>query len=440
MALIKLLLASLAITSVCGMYSKKDDVVELTEANFQSKVINSDDIWIVEFYAPWCGHCKSLVPEYKKAASALKGVAKVGAVDMTQHQSVGGPYNVQGFPTLKIFGADKKKPTDYNGQRTAQAIADSVLAEAKKAVSARLGGKSSGSSSSGSGSGSGKRGGGGSGNEVVELTDANFEDLVLNSKDIWLVEFFAPWCGHCKSLEPQWKAAASELKGKVRLGALDATVHTVVANKFAIRGFPTIKYFAPGSDVSDAQDYDGGRQSSDIVAWASARAQENMPAPEVFEGINQQVVEDACKEKQLCIFAFLPHILDCQSECRNNYLAMLKEQSEKFKKNLWGWIWVEGAAQPALEESFEVGGFGYPAMTALNFRKNKYAVLKGSFGKDGIHEFLRDLSYGKGRTSSLRGDGFPKIQKTEKWDGKDGALPAEDDIDLSDIDLDKTEL
>ncbi|MQL25263.1 hypothetical protein EI011_24560, partial [Escherichia coli] len=97
-------------------------------------------------------------------------------------------------------------------------MADSVLAEAKKAVSARLGGKSSGSSSSGSGSGSGKRGGGGSGNEVVELTDANFEDLVLNSKDIWLVEFFAPWCGHCKSLEPQWKAAASELKGKVRLG------------------------------------------------------------------------------------------------------------------------------------------------------------------------------------------------------------------------------
>lgn len=79
-------------------------------------------------------------------------------------------------------------------------------------------------------------------------------------------------------------------------------------------------------------------------------------------------------------------------------------------------------------------------MTALNFRKNKYAVLKGSFGKDGIHEFLRDLSYGKGRTSSLRGDGFPKVQKTDKWDGKDGALPAEDDIDLSDVDLDKTEL
>ncbi|CAI5455386.1 unnamed protein product [Caenorhabditis angaria] len=435
-------LALLAIGSASALFSKNDAVIELTAANFQSQVINSDDIWIVEFYAPWCGHCKNLVPEYKKAAAALKGIAKVGAVDMTQHQSVGQPYNVQGFPTLKIFGADKKKPVDFNGQRTAQAITDQILAEVKKAVAARLGGKSK--TSSGGSSSGGKRGGSGSGsgsgNEVVELTDANFDELVLNSKDIWLVEFFAPWCGHCKNLEPHWKAAAAQLKGKVRLGAVDATVHTQAAGKFNIRGFPTIKYFAPGSDVSDAQDYDGGRQTSDIVSWAESRAQENRPAPEVLEGINQQVVEDACKDKQLCIFAFLPHILDCQAECRNNYLALLKEQSEKFKKNIWGWIWVEGSSQPGLEQAFEVGGFGYPAMTAFNSRKNKYAVLKGSFGKDGIHEFLRDLSYGKGRTSSLRGDAFPKVETLTKWDGKDGALPAEDDIDLSDVDLDKTEL
>lgn len=50
-----------------------------------------------------------------KLASALKGIFKVGAVDMTQHQSVGAPYNVQGFPTIKIFGANKKVPVDYQG-------------------------------------------------------------------------------------------------------------------------------------------------------------------------------------------------------------------------------------------------------------------------------------------------------------------------------------
>lgn len=63
-----------------------------------------------------CGHCKSLAPEWKKAAKALKGVVSVGAVDMDVHGSVGGPYNVRGFPTLKIFGANKKSPQDYNGK------------------------------------------------------------------------------------------------------------------------------------------------------------------------------------------------------------------------------------------------------------------------------------------------------------------------------------
>lgn len=77
--------------------------------------MNSDDLWMVEFYAPWCGHCKNLAPEYEKAAKALSGVIKVGAVDMTTQQSVGSPYGIKGFPTLKFFGADKKKPLDYNG-------------------------------------------------------------------------------------------------------------------------------------------------------------------------------------------------------------------------------------------------------------------------------------------------------------------------------------
>lgn len=56
----------------CALYSSSDDVIELTSKNFDSKVIKSDELWIVEFYAPWCGHCKNLAPEWKKAAKALK--------------------------------------------------------------------------------------------------------------------------------------------------------------------------------------------------------------------------------------------------------------------------------------------------------------------------------------------------------------------------------
>uniref|UniRef100_A0A914D9W4 protein disulfide-isomerase n=1 Tax=Acrobeloides nanus TaxID=290746 RepID=A0A914D9W4_9BILA len=435
------LLLVLFIGWASAMYDSKDDVVELTSANFQKQVINDDSIWIVEFYAPWCGHCKSLVPEYKKAAKALKGLVKVGAVDMTQHQAVGQPYNVQGFPTIKIFGGDKKKPTDFQGARTAQAFIDAAVNELKKTAQARLGGKSSSS-----GSDSGSRGGKG-GNDVVELTDSNFEELVLNSKDLWLVEFFAPWCGHCKNLEPHWKTAATELKGKIKLGALDATVHSVTASKFNVRGYPSIKYFGPGEkSVEDAVDYDGGRTSGDIVQWALQKVTENLPAPEVQQATSQEVVEEACKDKQLCIVSFLPHILDCQSKCRNDYLALLKELADKYKKNIWGWVWTEAGQQPELEEAFGIGGFGYPAMIAVNSRKMKFSTLTGPFQKDGISEFLRALSYGKGKTSSVKGEKFPKVAKVDAWDGKDGVLPESDDIDLSDVDLDddvkekKTEL
>ena len=70
--------------------------------------------------------------------------------------------------------------------------------------------------------------------DVIELTDSNFDEKVLGSDDLWLVEFFAPWCGHCKNLAPEWAKAATSLKGKVKVAAVDATVHTVIANRFGV--------------------------------------------------------------------------------------------------------------------------------------------------------------------------------------------------------------
>jgi protein disulfide-isomerase A6 len=215
------MLLAVAATAAHGLYTAGDEVTELTAANFNEKVLQSKSLWLVEFYAPWCGHCKNLAPEWVKVAKALKGVARVGAVNMDNEQSVGAPYGIKGFPTIKIFGANKNSPQDYNGGRTAQAIVDDALSQLRSMVKSRMGGGDSSGSSSGN---SGSSGSGSGSSDVVELTEANFDSLVLNSNDIWLVEFFAPWCGHCKNLAPEWAKAATELKGRVKLGAVDATV------------------------------------------------------------------------------------------------------------------------------------------------------------------------------------------------------------------------
>jgi len=93
------------------------------------------------------------------------------------------------------------------------------------------GSSGSGGKKQGGGSGGQKQGGGGGGgsggdssDHVIVLTESNFDTMVMQSKDIWIVEFYAPWCGHCKSLEPEYIAAAKKLKGQVKLGKVDATV------------------------------------------------------------------------------------------------------------------------------------------------------------------------------------------------------------------------
>lgn len=62
----------LLVAPTFALYPSSSEVVDLTAANFDRLVLQSDAVWVVEFFAPWCGHCQQLVPEYSKAATALK--------------------------------------------------------------------------------------------------------------------------------------------------------------------------------------------------------------------------------------------------------------------------------------------------------------------------------------------------------------------------------
>ncbi|CAJ2654413.1 protein disulfide isomerase-like 1-4-like [Trifolium pratense] len=96
------------------------DVVVLKERNFTT-VIENNKFVMVEFYAPWCGHCQALAPEYAAAATELKNEGVVLAkVDASQENELAHEYDVQGFPTVYFFIDGVHKP--YNGQRTKDAI------------------------------------------------------------------------------------------------------------------------------------------------------------------------------------------------------------------------------------------------------------------------------------------------------------------------------
>jgi len=98
---------------------------------------------------------------------------------------------------------------------------------------------------------------------VLVLGSDNFDAAIKEHKNI-LVEFYAPWCGHCTKLAPEFsKAALSLSDSPVKLAKVDATVHGDIGRQFGVKGFPTLKFFK-NSKVSD---YDGGRTEKEIVRW-----------------------------------------------------------------------------------------------------------------------------------------------------------------------------
>lgn len=131
----------LSIGHVDALFKPDDGVLILTPDNFK-KEISGPKVAIVAFTASFCGWCKKLVEPYKVVAGALRGIATVAGVDAEgAGKSLGTQFGVQGFPTIKLFGASKKKPTDFEGDRSALTITRAVIDEIEKTALARVAGK-----------------------------------------------------------------------------------------------------------------------------------------------------------------------------------------------------------------------------------------------------------------------------------------------------------
>lgn len=170
-----LLLASVALLS--SVVSAGDSaVLDLIPSNFDKVVLKSGKPGLVEFFAPWCGHCRTLAPVYEELGQAFAHASDklhISKVDADAHKSLGKKFRVQGFPTLKWFDGKSAEAEEYNGGRDLESLV--------KFVSEKTGVKPKGMKKTEE-------------SVVTMLTDQTFSKSIGGDKAV-LVAFTAPWCG-----------------------------------------------------------------------------------------------------------------------------------------------------------------------------------------------------------------------------------------------------
>lgn len=261
--LISSLLAALPATSASGLYTKNSPVLQLNQQTYNQLIANSNHTSIVEFYAPWCGHCQNLKPAYEKVAKNLEGLAKVAAVncDDDANKPFCGQMGIQGFPTLKIVTASKQlgRPLveDYRGARSAKAIADAVAERIP--------------------------------NHVTRLTDKNLDGWLSENEALPKAILFT----NKGTTSALIRALAVDFLGGMKFAQI-RNKETEAVEKFGVKQFPTL-ILLPG-DGKEPITYDGELKKKPMVEFLSQAAAPN-PDPGPAKAKSRSVDDRAEKLK-----------------------------------------------------------------------------------------------------------------------------------------------
>ncbi|XP_015874407.3 protein disulfide isomerase-like 1-4 [Ziziphus jujuba] len=204
--------------------------------------------------------------------------------------------------------------------------------------------------------------------DVVVLKERNFTDVIENNKFV-MVEFYAPWCGHCQALAPEYAAAATELKGEdVVLAKIDATEENELSQEYDVQGFPTIYFFIDGVH----KPYTGQRTKEAIVTWIKKKI-----GPGIHNITTLDDAERVLTSESKVVLGFLNSLVGPESD--ELAAASRLEDDVNFYQTV----------DPAVAKLFHIDPeVKRPALVLLKKETEKLSHFDGPFVKSSIAEFV----------------------------------------------------
>ncbi|OWM84187.1 hypothetical protein CDL15_Pgr028179 [Punica granatum] len=204
--------------------------------------------------------------------------------------------------------------------------------------------------------------------DVVVLKEGNFSDFVERNRFV-MVEFYAPWCGHCQALAPEYAAAATELKGEeVALAKVDATEEEELSQKYEVQGFPTVYFFVDGVH----KPYTGQRTKDAIVTWIRKKT-----GPGVYNITTLDDAERILTSESKVVLGYLNHLKGPESE--ELAAASRMEDDVNFYQTV----------NPDVAKLFHLDPeVKRPALIMLKKEAEKLSHFGGQFVKSEIAEFV----------------------------------------------------
>ncbi|OVA18085.1 Thioredoxin [Macleaya cordata] len=203
--------------------------------------------------------------------------------------------------------------------------------------------------------------------DVVVLKQRNFSKFVKKNPFV-MVEFYAPWCGHCQDFAPEYAAAATELKGKAVLAKVDATEENELAEKYEIQGFPTVFFFVDGVHRL----YHGQNNKDAIVAWVKKKT-----GPGIHNITTTKDAERTLNTENKLVMGFLDSLVGPESDALA--AAARLEDDVNFYQT----------SNPEVAKLFLIDlNAKRPALVLLKNEAEKLSHFNGQFTKSAITEFV----------------------------------------------------